>query len=133
MGTGDLSLDDPETSARDRSTVTRGFWAKVRRTAGKVPFLPEAVAAYYCATDATTPFYVKAVLLAALAYFVVPTDMIPDFIAGLGYADDASVLYAAMAAVKRHISDDHRRRASAFLDAATIGEPARGESASPTP
>lgn len=133
MGPGDLSLDDPETGTHDPSAVTRGFWAKVRRTAGKVPFLPDAVAAYYCATDAATPFHVKAVLLAALAYFVVPTDVIPDFIAGLGYSDDASVLYAAIATVRRHISDHHRRRASALLDATADRQAASGESASPAP
>lgn len=34
----------------------------------------------------------KALVAAGLAYFVLPTDMIPDFIPGVGYIDDALVL-----------------------------------------
>ena len=82
---------------------------------GRVPFLDEAVAAYYCAADPKTPHRVQAVLLGALGYFVVPTDMIPDFIAGLGFSDDAAVLAAAIGAVRRHITDDHRARARGAL------------------
>ena len=97
------------------SAEPRGFWDKVRRTLGRVPFLDEAVAAYYCATDSKTPRRVQAVLLGALGYFVVPADMIPDFIAGLGFSDDAAVLAAAIGAVRRHVTDDHRARAREVL------------------
>ena len=77
---------DPESYARDKARVEQGFWNKVRRTLGHVPFVEEAVAAYYCAMDPQTPLQVKAILIGALAYFVVPTDMIPDFIAWFGFA-----------------------------------------------
>jgi len=100
----------------DANVVLKGFWNKVRRTLGRVPFLDEAVAAYYCATDPKTPRRVQAILLGALAYFVVPTDMIPDFIAGLGFTDDAAVLAAVIGTVRRHITDDHRAGARAVLD-----------------
>ena len=102
-------------SERDAATVRGGFWRKVRRTFGKVPFLDDALAAYYCAIDSQTPRYVKAVLFGALAYFIVPTDMIPDFIAGLGYGDDATVLLTAIATVRKHISGAHRDAAQAKL------------------
>ena len=107
---------DPGKLARDRATVRRGLWPKVKRTLGQVPFLDQALAAYYCALDRRTPTYVKAILLGAIAYFVMPADVIPDFIAGLGYTDDASVLLAAMAAVKRHVNADHRARAVQALE-----------------
>ena len=107
---------DPRSHARDRSRVERGFWTKVRRTLGRVPFVEEAVAAYFCATDRDTPLQVKAILMGALAYFVVPTDMIPDFIAALGYTDDAAVFYAALRTVAPHIKERHRDRARETLD-----------------
>ncbi|MHA1599436.1 MAG: YkvA family protein, partial [Alphaproteobacteria bacterium] len=91
------------------------FWRKVRRLVGRVPFLEDAGAAYYCATDSNTPVRVKTVLIAALAYFVVPTDLIPDFIATLGFSDDAVVLFAAIQAVAPHIKDGHRAKARAAL------------------
>lgn len=55
-------------------------------------------------------------LLAALAYFVLPADMITDFIAGLGFTDDASVMLAAVTAVGGHIKERYRDRARAFLE-----------------
>lgn len=115
---------DPAVYARDRARVERGFWDKLRRNLGRVPFVEEAVAAYYCALDPATPLQVKAVLMGALAYFIVPSDMIPDFIAGLGFTDDAAVLYAALRSVAAHVSDRHRTRARAALGglAADAGE-----------
>ncbi len=111
----------PVATARDARRVERGFWRKLRRTLGRIPFTADLLAAYYCATDRATPAHVKAVLVAALAYFVVPTDMIPDFIAAFGYADDASVLAGAIATVRRHISPAHRNRAAAYLERAAAG------------
>jgi len=100
----------------DAQRVRRGFWRKVKRTAGKVPFVDDAVSAYYCAIDAKTPLRVRGVLLAALAYFVMPADMIPDFIAGLGFTDDASVMLAAITAVGGHVKERHRDKARDFLE-----------------
>jgi len=107
---------DPDKLERDSARVERGFWDKVRRTLGRVPFVEEAVAAYYCAIDRDTPLQVKAVLMGALAYFVLPTDLIPDFIAWIGFTDDAAVLYAAIQTVRPHIKPKHRERARATLD-----------------
>ncbi len=115
MGERELEAVDPEAYARDREQVESGFWDKVRKTLGRVPFLEDAVAAYYCAIDPTTPFQVKAILLGALAYFVVPTDMVPDFIAVLGYTDDAAVLAAALRMVMPHIKEEHHDKARATL------------------
>ncbi len=115
-GGKEIAPYDPRSHARDRGRVERGFWTKVRRTLGRVPFVEEAVAAYFCAIDRDTPLQVKAILMGALAYFVVPTDMIPDFIAVLGFTDDAAVFYAALRMVAPHIKDQHRDRARKALD-----------------
>ena len=116
MSGPDDSGDSQSGPKDDAKAVDKGFWKKIRRTLGLVPFLDEAIAAYYCATDPETPRHVQVVLLGALAYFVVPTDMIPDFIAGLGFADDATVLAAVIGTVRRYITLDHRARARAILD-----------------
>jgi uncharacterized membrane protein YkvA (DUF1232 family) len=107
---------DPETYAEDRDRVETGFWAKVRKTLGQVPFVEEAVAAYYCAIDRDTPLQVKAIIMGALAYFVLPTDMIPDFIVTMGFVDDAAVFYAALRVVAPHIKDRHHDMARQILD-----------------
>jgi uncharacterized membrane protein YkvA (DUF1232 family) len=105
----------PPGTDRQKARVEAGFWRKVRRLVGRVPFLEEAVAAYYCATDSASPTRVRGVLIAALAYFVIPMDLIPDFIASIGFTDDAAVLLTAIQAVAPHIKDDHRVQARAAV------------------
>ncbi len=94
----------------------RRFWTKVRRVLTQIPFAEDLVAAYYCILDRDTPAYVRAVLCGALAYFLLPTDMVPDLLAGIGFTDDASVLAAALAAVGRHLQPRHREQARQSLD-----------------
>jgi uncharacterized membrane protein YkvA (DUF1232 family) len=96
--------------------VARGFWPKLRKAARHIPFAREAVAIYFCAADPQTPATAKALIMAALAYFVLPTDAIPDFIAGIGYTDDAAVIATVLALVGRHLKPEHKEAAQAFLD-----------------
>jgi uncharacterized membrane protein YkvA (DUF1232 family) len=114
----DLTVHNPRKFERDRARVNDGFWPKVRRVARRIPFLDQLLAAYYCTLDPKTPLQAKAVLMGALAYFVLPVDVIPDFIAGFGFTDDAAVLYAAIRSVSAHIRDEHRQRARQMLDRA---------------
>jgi uncharacterized membrane protein YkvA (DUF1232 family) len=100
---------------RDRLKVEQNFWPKLRRIAGKIPFLDELLAAYYCAIDPASPMRVKAVLMGALAYFVLPIDAVPDFLALFGFADDAAVVYAAVKTVAKHVTPAHREKARAAL------------------
>lgn len=115
-----LPLDPRRTAAHAR-TVQRGFWRKIARFAGRVPFADEAVAAYFCAVDPATPGRVKATILAALAYFVLPADMVPDIIAGLGFTDDATVFLAAWQVVSPHVKPAHRERAAQALQTVAPG------------
>ncbi|HWA88476.1 MAG TPA: YkvA family protein [Rhizomicrobium sp.] len=105
----------PATIAQNARTVEEGFWKKLLKLAGRIPFADDAAAAYFCAVDPATPGRVRGVLLAALAYFVTPIDAIPDFIAGLGFTDDAAVLAMALGLVSRHVTPEHVARARATL------------------
>ena len=110
----DRSVDHDKLRA-DVALVNQGFWDKLRKTLGRVPFIEDALAAYYCATDGKTPIYVKAVLMGALAYFIIPYDVIPDFIPGLGFTDDAAILATAISAVRSALRPEHFDAARAFL------------------
>jgi uncharacterized membrane protein YkvA (DUF1232 family) len=114
---------DPAKFQRDRTRVSKGFWTKLRRVAGKLPFLDQLIAAYLCAMDSSTPLQAKAILMGALAYFVLPTDMVPDFLPGVGYLDDATVLYAAIRTVITHIKPAHRDRARELIRRKLVGAP----------
>jgi len=96
--------------------VRNDFWSKIRRLAGKLPFVEDIVAAYYCALDPATPLRVRGMLLAAIAYFILPFDFVPDIIAGLGFADDAALVTAVVALVSAHITPTHRAAAARALD-----------------
>ncbi len=108
-------MTDLSQLAENEQRVRRSFWQKARKTLGLVPFTEDAVAAFYCATDSATPLPIRATLFGALAYFVMPFDIIPDFIAGLGYTDDAAILLAAFTAANSHITEMHRQKARAWL------------------
>ncbi len=108
----------PRSIDEDKAIVEAGFEDKVRKTLGKVPFSTEAAAAWYAARDPATPVRVKAILLGALAYFVLPIDAVPDIIAGLGFTDDAAILFGAYRSLADHITGAHRARARAYLDQA---------------
>jgi uncharacterized membrane protein YkvA (DUF1232 family) len=96
--------------------VRQEFWAKLKRFAARVPFVEDLVAAYYCALDPATPIRVRGMLLAALAYFILPIDLIPDIIGGLGFADDMALLTAVVGMVSSHITPTHRAAAARALD-----------------
>jgi uncharacterized membrane protein YkvA (DUF1232 family) len=100
---------------RDGERVRREFWGKARRVACKLPFAEDLLAAYYCAYDRDTPLQVKAALVGALAYFVLPFDAIPDMLPMLGYTDDAAVLLTALRLVGAHIGPAHRAAARRAL------------------
>ncbi|MEM6383276.1 MAG: YkvA family protein [Pseudomonadota bacterium] len=113
---GDVLSDDERTQFDDNEArVRRDFFATVRKAAGSVPFMDELVAAYYCALDRETPTRVRATLLGALAYFVLPLDGIPDFILGLGFTDDVAVIMGVFALMSSHITDEHREAARKAL------------------
>jgi uncharacterized membrane protein YkvA (DUF1232 family) len=105
----------PEEEATRAKRVRSRFWATLRKAARAIPFSEELVAAYYCALDPATPHRVRGVLLAALAYFVLPFDAVPDIIAGAGFADDVTILIAAISAVRAHITPRHRQAAKDAL------------------
>lgn len=99
----------------NETRVRRGFLPKLKRVAAKVPFASEALAVFLCARDPLTPKAAKGMMFAALAYFVLPTDAIPDIFAGVGFTDDAAVLATLIALVGNHVKARHRELARRML------------------
>jgi len=107
---------------RERDRVRRGFWSKVKRVAAQLPFVEDLLTAYYCAFDRDTPREVQAALIGALAYFILPFDIIPDVLPVIGYTDDAAVLAAAIRLVAKHIRPEHREAAQRAMARGLAGE-----------
>ena len=106
----------PAVMKLNEERVDRGFWPKIRKVAAKVPFAKEALSVWFCAKDEETPLAAKGMMLAALAYFVLPIDAIPDFIVGFGYTDDAAVFAALLALLGRNLKSRHKAAAQAAID-----------------
>lgn len=106
---------DASEALRNADNVRRAFPGKARKVAASLPFAEDLIAAYYCAFDRATPAQVKAALLGALAYFVLPFDVMPDLMPALGFADDAAILATALRMVASHVNEGHRKAARRVL------------------
>lgn len=117
-----LSSDDAHKNTENEQTIRDKFWLKFRETANRIPFSEDVAAAYYCALDPQTPNKVRGILLAALAYFIMPLDTIPDFLVGFGLTDDLTVLTVAFTAISGNITDAHRAAAKKALEVDTAAQ-----------
>jgi uncharacterized membrane protein YkvA (DUF1232 family) len=106
----------PATVQLNEQRVRRGFLPKLRRVARRLPFADDLLAIWYGARDPETPTTSKGLMLAGLAYFVLPTDAVPDILAGIGFTDDAAVIAALLAVVGRTVKPRHKEAARAFLE-----------------
>jgi uncharacterized membrane protein YkvA (DUF1232 family) len=89
------------------------FWAKVKKVARKAgaKVIYVALILYYELADEKVSLKEKGIILGALGYFILPVDVIPDFIPAAGYTDDLAALVAAFAYVKSHLTPEVRMRA----------------------
>ena len=95
-----------------------GFWNKIKKhykNIGK-KLVKLAVVLFYTLRDKDTPVWAKTIILGALGYFILPLDIIPDFVPIVGFADDFATITLALGAVALHIKDEHKNKAAAVLD-----------------
>jgi uncharacterized membrane protein YkvA (DUF1232 family) len=93
------------------------FWEKIKDYAGSAGMnvIEKALVLYYCLLDRDTPAWAKAVIIGALGYFIVPVDVIPDFVPVAGYSDDLGGLASALAMVAIHLKPEHKAAAQERL------------------
>ena len=91
-------------------TLTKAALGTGRKT------LLTALILFYCLQDKDTPAWAKGVIVGALGYLVLPADLIPDIIPGVGYGDDWGALVAALGTVAAYIKDDHKSKAQAQVE-----------------
>ncbi|MBO0346568.1 DUF1232 domain-containing protein [Roseibium sp. CAU 1637] len=114
----DLEFDESRLGSRAQQlrNVRDRLLKTARRAARQIPFMDEVLASYYCTRDPRTPAKVKLTMTAALAYFVLPLDAVPDVLLLIGFGDDTAVLLAALSMVRSHIRPEHREAAKRALE-----------------
>jgi uncharacterized membrane protein YkvA (DUF1232 family) len=110
-----IEILGPEDAAEKEAQVRARFWPTVKKALRFIPFIDEVIAAYYAMLDPRTPAKSRLILIGALAYFVSPFDVVPDFLFAIGFVDDVSILLAALAAVRSSIREEHREAARRAL------------------
>lgn len=93
------------------------FWAKLRRFAKKAgaKVVYYALLLYYAFVSPKTQGWAKTVIIAALAYFICPIDINPDFVPVVGFLDDLAILATTLKIVDICITSDVKARAKTKL------------------
>ena len=75
-----------------------------------VPLLMSLVRSYVKKEYTETPVTSMVSIVIALIYFLSPIDIIPDFIVGVGYIDDAAIITGCLALVRTDLEDYRKWR-----------------------
>lgn len=100
-------LDNIDTEKYGKKYSEEGLWDKVtsKVKAAGIGLIYKSLQLYYVAQNPACPAKVKAGIYAALGYFIVPFDLIPDIAPGIGYADDVTAVGAALVMAQMYIDD----------------------------
>jgi uncharacterized membrane protein YkvA (DUF1232 family) len=93
------------------------FWDKLKRyskAAGMKVVYPALLLQYMMKSEDVS-LKVKLILSAALGYFILPVDFIPDFAPMIGFADDLGVLLLVLRQMAVHITPEIRKNAREHL------------------
>ena len=66
---------------------------------------------FYVLKDEKTSLEHKAIIIGALGYFILPLDMLPDFIPVVGFSDDIAAIIACVKTVKANITPEIKKKA----------------------
>ncbi len=84
--------------------------SKIARKAG-IKMAYAVLVAFYAVQSDALSFKEKARLYGALGYFILPVDLIPDAILGMGYSDDLAALVYVLHTVSSNITPEVKQRA----------------------
>jgi len=78
------------------------FVVKYGKKAGRT-ILEQAFTLYYVLKKSGVPMTAKGMIMGALAYLVMPVDLIPDMIPVIGLTDDAAAIALAISQLRSYI------------------------------
>lgn len=89
------------------------LFGKIKKYAKTIGFelLYKVFQLYYVLQKPGLPIKTKTIIMGALAYFILPIDVIPDILPGIGYTDDIAVIGVALFQASTYIDDEVNRKA----------------------
>ncbi|MCR2820030.1 YkvA family protein [Lederbergia panacisoli] len=84
------------------------FWTKIQKISKRAgtSVVYAVLLLYYALQKPEVPLKIKATIVGALGFFILPLDIIPDFAVGVGYVDDLSVVIFALVQVALYVDDN---------------------------
>ena len=76
--------------------VEKNLWYKLEKAGKKISFAKDIMALFSYMQDSFVSWHRKAIVIAALIYFISPIDTIPDVAPLFGYLDDLGVITALL-------------------------------------
>lgn len=114
---------------KDKHYSDKKFLTKIKRVGGKIgkEALQAAATLFVALKSPDMPNSSKLIVLGALGYFILPIDVITDFLPFVGLTDDIAVIMMALGKVYLSITDEMKYEAAVLADkwsgeAETIGE-----------
>lgn len=122
--TTSMSVNSASDDALDQTIQApdeKTFWRKMKNSVKKAgeEIAVMGIKSWLAMADSNTSVRHKAILGGALAYFVLPTDMVPDVLAGVGFTDDMAALTLAANSVGNAITEEHEEQAREKLSSMT--------------
>ncbi len=76
--------------------IEENLWYKLEKVGKKISFAKDIMALFRYLQDSFVSWHRKAIVIAALIYFISPIDTIPDVAPLFGYLDDLGVITALL-------------------------------------
>jgi uncharacterized membrane protein YkvA (DUF1232 family) len=112
-----LFADEIKSAKYRRHYSDASFWDKLKRyakIAGKKVVYPALLIQYMLKSE-QVPVKAKLILSAALGYFILPVDFIPDFAPIVGFADDLGVILMILKQMATYVTPEIKSQARNHL------------------
>ena len=103
---------------KDKHYSDKKFLTKIKRIGGKIgkEALQAAATLFVALKSPDMPKSSKLIMLGALGYFILPIDVVADFLPLVGLTDDVAIILMALGKVYLSITDEMKEEAVILAD-----------------
>ena len=117
----ETTFDSEEKYRREAEFIADRFEEKMLRVGKRVRFANDLLALYRYMMDPEVHWTRKSLVVAALVYFIIPFDTIPDFAPAIGFLDDIGIIAAAVTYLGSQLKAYYPGRTQVQAEGAELG------------